>query len=266
MKRLALFLMAVSLLAACRNENKEQTAANTKVDTLSYSYDSVKVYSKNVIKNADGIDSTKARIKYPIFKNEALNTYINRQVLNYFSEEDPSVTTYQEVVNSFVKGYDSFYAENSKDRPQSWFLLIDVKVLEQKPNYIALQRMHSDYAGGAHGITTISYLNFNPTSNQPITIDSLFDASQKPKLLSIAEGIFRKNEKLSATEPLTDKYFFDKGIFALAQNFYVKDKELVFLYNPYEIKAYAYGTTQLVIPFAAIKDIAKPNTILTATN
>ncbi len=266
MKKLAFFLVALSLLAACRNEHKDQDSATTnKVDTLTYAYDSVKVYSKNIVKTDYGTDTTKARIKYPIFKNQALNAYLNKQVLGYFAEEDTTIHSYPEVVNSFVKGYDSFYAEN-KDRPQSWFLLIDIKVLLQKPNYIALQRMHSDYAGGAHGITNISYLNFNPTTNQPITIDSLFAADKKPQLLRIAETIFRKDEKLSATEPLMDKYFFDKGIFALAQNFYVNDKELVFLYNPYEIKAYAYGTTKLVIPLTAVKDIAKPNTIITSTN
>ena len=79
----------------------------------------------------------------------------------------------------------------------------------------------------------------------------------------VALFIFRKNEKLSATEPLEERYFFDKGKFALAQSFYVNDKGLVFLYNPYEIKAYAEGYTELIVPFSALKAIAKSNTILT---
>lgn len=265
-KKLTLFIVAASMLIACRNEKKGTNASTeTKVDTLTYTYDSVKVYSKNIIKDNKNSDTAKASIKYPIFKNQSLNTYVNRQVLDYFSKEDPSVSSYQEIVNSFIKGYDSFYTEN-KDTHQWWFLQIDIKVLRQTPDYIAMQYMHSDYAGGAHGITTISYLNYNPKTNQAITLDSLIDANQKPKLLSIAEGIFRKNEKLTATEPLADKYFFDKGIFALAQSFYVSDKGLVFLYNPYEIKAYAFGTTELVIPFSALKEIVKPNTILTSSN
>ncbi|KQC01228.1 DUF3298 and DUF4163 domain-containing protein [Pedobacter sp. Hv1] len=266
MKKLALFFIAASIFVACTNEKKDTTASgDAKVDTLTYKYDSVKVYSKYVIKEDKNTDTAKASIKYPIFENKDLNTYINRQVLDYFSKEDQAVSSYQDIVNSFIKGYDSFYTEN-KDTHQWWFLQIDIKVLRQTSNYIAMQYMHSDYAGGAHGITNISYINYNPKTNQPITLDSLIDASQKPKLLSIAEGIFRKNEKLSATAPLADKYFFDKGIFALAQNFYVSDKGLVFLYNPYEIKAYVFGTTELIVPFSALKEIAKPHTILTSTN
>lgn len=268
MKKLVLFATAILLFAACRNEKKDHQTVDqiVKIDTLAYKYDSVKVYSKNIAKTTGSpIDTAKAIIKYPIFENDSLNKYINRQVLDYFSKEDPAVISYQDIATSFIKGYDSFFIEN-KDTPQSWFLIIDIKVLKQTSNYIALQKIHSDYAGGAHGITVTSFINYNPKTNQPITLDSLIETGQKTKLLSIAETIFRKDEKLTATEPLTDKYFFENGKFALAQSFYVGDKGLVFLYNPYEIKAYAYGTTELIIPFADLRGIGKPNTILTTTN
>ncbi|RZL47171.1 MAG: DUF3298/DUF4163 domain-containing protein [Pedobacter sp.] len=267
MRKLICLVTIILFFASCRNEKKEdQTTDGTTVnaDTLTYKYDSVKVYSKNITKtDALPRDTAKSVIKYPVFENDSLNQYINRQVLDYFSEEDPAIISYKDIATSFIKGYDSFFAEN-KDTPQSWYLIIDIKVLKQSGNYIALQKMHSDYAGGAHGITVISYLNYNPKTNKPITLDSLIAIKQKPKLLSLAESIFRKNEKLTATEPLSDKYFFENGKFALAQSFYVGDKGLVFLYNPYEIKAYAYGTTELIIPFVDLKNIAKPNTILTS--
>ncbi|MNL65691.1 hypothetical protein D3C87_1900590 [compost metagenome] len=82
------------------------------------------------------------------------------------------------------------------------------------------------------------------------------------KLTAVAEKIFRKNEKLSPTESLKDKYFFENDTFSLNQNFTITEKGLKFLYNPYEIKAYVYGTTELLIPFAELKDIAKPNSLL----
>lgn len=266
MKKLIPCLFAICLLAACRNEKpKNQAATSSAVaDTLSYTYDSIKVYSKNVVKNDAKItDTAKASILYPVFEQQALNQYINRKVLDYFSEEDRSVSTYADIANSFVKGYDGFYDEN-KDTPQAWFLTIDIKVLKQSQNYLALKYIHADYAGGAHGNTSISYINYNPKTNQPITLNSLIDTKHKTDLLRIAESIFRKNEKLTPVQALTDLYFFDKGIFSLSENFYVGNKGLVFLYNPYEIKAYAAGTTELLIPFADLKDLAKPNTILTS--
>ncbi|TKC02676.1 DUF3298 and DUF4163 domain-containing protein [Pedobacter cryotolerans] len=268
MKKLIILLIGIALFASCSNEKKAENSSSieAKIDTLTYIYDSVKVYSKNIAKAETAFkDTAKATIKYPVFKNEALNKHIQRQVLNYFSDEDPSIISYQEIANSFIRGYDSFFKDN-QNTPQSWFLIIDVRVLQQSSNYIALKYLHGDYAGGAHPNSSITFINFNPKTNQPLTLDSLIENDQKPKLLAVAETIFRKNEKLTPTEPLADKYFFDQGKFALAQSFYVNDKGLVFLYNPYEIKAYAYGTTELIIPFNQLQGIAKPNTILSENN
>ncbi|RZK59125.1 MAG: DUF3298/DUF4163 domain-containing protein [Pedobacter sp.] len=266
MKKIALYLFLLSFIAACRNEKNKVENSESVVDTLSYSYDSIKVYSKNIVKtDAKESDTTKAVIQYPVFKNEELNKYIQRQILNYFSEEDKAIIAYQDIAESFITGYDSFYKEN-KDTEQAWFLNIDVNVLHQTANYIALEYVHSDYSGGAHPNTNFSFINYNPKTNQPLTLDSLIDKSNKAKLTSIAEGIFRKDEKLSPTVPLAGKYFFNDGKFTLPDNFYVSNKGLVFFYNPYEIKAYAYGITEVTVPSAALKEIAKPNTILTTTN
>ena len=85
-------------------------------------------------------------------------------------------------------------------------------------------------------------------------------------MTKIGERIFRNDEKISSTASLTENYFFENGKFNLPENFYISNKGLVFLYNPYEIKPYVAGTTELVIPFANLKKIAKPNTILSSFN
>lgn len=265
MKYTLIFLFALFVFSACQNGNNKTTEVDKKTalaNTLTYIYDSVNVYSKNAPKhNGQIIDTPKASIFFPVFKNDTLNQFIKRQVFNYFAEEEV-VTSYQDIANSFIKGYDDFVKENPTTS-QSWYLTIKINVLKQEPNYLSLKYVHDDYAGGAHGNTTISFLNYNPKTNTSITIDSLIQKDKMGDLMRIAEGIFRKNEKLSATESLEGKYFFDKGKFALAQNFHVSDKGLVFLYNPYEIKAYSEGYTELIIPFSALKNSAKPNSILT---
>ena len=86
------------------------------------------------------------------------------------------------------------------------------------------------------------------------------------ELTAIGESIFRKDENLSSTANLENEYFFENSKFYLPQNFYISDKGLVFLYNPYEIKPYVAGTTELIIPFSSLKNIVKPNTILSSYN
>ena len=68
---------------------------------------------------------------------------------------------------------------------------------------------------------------------------------------------------IGETESLKGKYFFLNDKFVLPERFYINDLGLVFLYNPYEIKPYSEGTTKLIIPFSALKGIAKQNSILT---
>ena len=260
MRNIIAILLLVFSISACQNRSDKKVKETT--DTLSYTYDSVKVYSKHIPKNNyDRIDTPKAVISYPVFKVDTLNRFIKRRVFDTFAQEEPA-TSYQNIATSFIKGYDDFVITD-KNTPQAWYLIIKINVLKQSPNYLALKYIHADYVGGAHGNTIISFLNYDPRTNKEIKLDSLIQAGKMSELVATAETIFRKNEKLTQNESLEDKYFFDKGKFSLAQSFHVNDKGLVFLYNPYEIKPYAAGYTELVIPFAAIKNIAKPNTILT---
>lgn len=266
MKKLILPLVVISLLWACTSDNKDKKVAHVitaENDTLTYRYDSIKVISNNIVKpevNREA-DTANAVVRYPVFENDSLNNYIKSQVFHYFGDEEVP-TAFDDIASSFIRGYNEFYLENP-GTAQWWYLLIDIKVIRQLHNYVALEYIHSDYAGGAHGNTSISYINFNPKTNTAITIDTLILPNKKADLLKLAEGIFRSDEKISATEPLEKRYFFTNGKFSLPQSFYVGKEGLVFLYNPYEIKSYAEGTTKLVIPFESLKNIAKPNTILT---
>lgn len=267
MKKIILFFAITLIFTACRNENvnKNNAVSSSISDTLSYNYDSVKVYSKNIINSENNYtDTTKAIISYPVFNNDDLNKFIERQVTDYIAK-DEQTASYDYLANSFVKGYDEFYAAN-KDTFQSWFLMINITVLNQKKDYIALKYLHADYSGGAHPNTNSTFINYNPKNNQPITLDSLFEKNQKQALIKLGESIFRKNENLSPTISLENGYFFENGKFNLPNNFYISNKGLVFLYNPYEIKPYVAGTTELVIPFSNLKKIAKPNTILSSFN
>lgn len=261
MKKLILLFCSVLIFIACRNENDNKNNANYTTDTLSYTYDSVKVYSKNYVKNESNLgDTTKAIITYPVFKNINLNSFIERKVANYFGE-DEQLISYKYVANSFVKGYDEFFHEN-KETFQDWFLIINISVLNQQKDYISLKYTHSDYSGGAHPNTNITFINYNPQTGHAITLDTLIKADKKLELTTIGENIFRKNENISLNASLADNYFFENGKFFLPENFYISKKGLVFLYNPYEIKPYAAGITELVIPFSYLKDLIKQNTTL----
>jgi hypothetical protein len=268
MRKTGIFVLLISFMA-CQSEKKTTDTADTTLsgtaDTLTYSYDSVKVYSKNPLsKDKNVTDTSKAVISYPVFANEDVNDFIMKKVL-LTADSGKNYTTYQAYAADFIKGFDDFQ-KTDKDSPQTWFLEIRNDVAAQKPGYLSVKSRFVSYMGGAHPNTVFTYLNYNTADKQEILLDSLLLPGAMRKLTAIAEEIFRKNEKLSPTASLKDGYFFENNTFSLNRNFTITVEGLKFLYNPYEIKAYAFGTTELLIPFTALKGIAKPNSLLSPSH
>ncbi len=258
-------LVAVAL--ACNSEKKADRSIDSatvaiaeRLDSLSFKYDSVKVYSKNRVSSDPRVtDTAKAVISYPVFSDKAVNEFVAKKILA--TAGDVKYNSYQTYASEFIKGFDDFQKAN-KDRIQTWFLNINSKVIRQQDTYISFYTTYINFSGGAHPNSMFLYQNFNPVTNQEIVLDSLLLPGSRTKLQAIAEKIFRTNEKLGPAESLKGKYFFENDTFSLNENFTITGDGLLFLYNPYEIKAYAFGITKLLIPFNDLKEIARPNSLL----
>jgi len=267
MKKIYLGLLSIALAATgCQNQSnktaEQASAAAMAGDTLSYTYDSVKVYSKTPLSKDPGVtDTAKATLKFPVFYDTLLNAFLKNKILmlSQMGEKGPE-GSYQELAGNFIKEFDAFQAEN-QDRIQTWFLDAKANVLKQHPGYLPLQYTFVTYAGGAHPNSMFTYINYDVRNKKEILLTDLIVEDGMAKLTAAAERIFRKNEKLAPDASLKDQYFFENDIFKLNDNFTLTKEGLKFLYNPYEIKAYVFGTTELLIPYSDLTDILKPNTI-----
>jgi hypothetical protein len=135
--------------------------------------------------------------------------------------------------------------------------------LVQDSSLVTLEVGGYTYQGGAHGATAIVFINWDSKANKSISLNTIFNAGYQSKLTGIAETIFRKDEKLSNTSSFADDYFFKDDKFALNDNFTITPLGIRFLYNEYEIKPYAAGTTNLFIPYSQIKSLLRPNSVVT---
>jgi hypothetical protein len=270
MKKLVILALVASLFTACQSDKKDNKTTDSlsqapapKPDTLTYVYDSVKVYSKTPVSSDKRVtDTAKAVIEYPVFQDTILNNYLEKTVVAAAnSNVDAVYSNYTALANGFIKSFDTFQKDN-EDRIQTWFLDTRLNVLLQEPGFICFSLQNLDYTGGAHGNQSYRYLNYDLKAHRLIKLDELFKPGTKPELVKIAEAIFRKNEGLSPTASLANGYFFTNNQFALNENFLILADGIEFLYNPYEIKPYASGKTRLMIPYAQIKALIRPNTIL----
>jgi hypothetical protein len=268
MKNILLAILAITALFGCSQKKAEKVidsastaVTKTNTDSLTYSYNSVKVYSKTLVSSNKMItDTAKAVIIYPVFQDQAVNKFIEGRVIGISGKQGES-KNYRELASGFIKKYDTYIASN-KGAEETWFQKMDLKVRANYPNYMSVLLVFSDYQGGAHPNYLFTYFNYNPKTYQTITLDSVITADGMPKLRAIGENIFRRNENLAPNASLSEGYFFDQGVFSLPETFTLTKEGIMFLYNPYEIKAYAAGTTELLIPFSKIRDIMKESSVL----
>ncbi|HEX8023998.1 RsiV family protein [Mucilaginibacter sp.] len=126
---------------------------------------------------------------------------------------------------------------------------------------LAVLEISDELSRGAHPNFNVNFLNWDIKTDKAITADDIFIGNYKAPLTAIAEKIFRKKRGIQKRAKLSG-YNFENDIFALNNNFYITSKGITYLYNRYEITAYSEGEIELVIPYQLIKNLLRPNTVV----
>ncbi len=251
-------LMAALLLftIAC-SQNKNSSTTQNQADTITYETASFYKSSTECNTNTCG---AYVKATYPVFKDDALNSFVMGKItIKPF--DSVSYNALDIAADSFINEYVNF----KKEYPETaggYEWIQNLKVSYQNAKTINFTHSSYGYTGGAHGLENTLYYNLAKPSYTQLSLKDLFKAGYETELAKIAEQIFRSNEKLSEEDSLSDGYFFDDGKFSLTSNFLITKDGILFTYNPYEIKAYAYGSTDLLIPYQQIQHLIKSDSIL----
>ena len=227
-------------------------------DSLSYQYKTLKKESKTLITtDKDTIVST-IELKYPVFKNPVWNEQVTQLILNSETEKS-NYATYDEYLNAFINASLEANAEE-EEYPRSWSQDITVRVEPQftGTQTLSLSFFSDSYTGGVHPNTSLIYVNYDIFSRKIIKLSDFINPIMMARLTYTASTIFRKQEGLSPTESL-ENFFFENQKFSLNTNFLITKKGLLFYYNPYEIRSYAEGPMELLVPYSAISTLLKIN-------
>ncbi|MES2265920.1 MAG: DUF3298 domain-containing protein [Bacteroidota bacterium] len=260
MKITSIVVLAVLGLSSCKwgsspNIDKDGIFR----DTVTYTYQTIHERAPDCGSKPDST-FTVVDIKYPVFKDKAvLNDTVKHKLLNTFMLGEKPDTGLKSMATNFIKSYMDF----KKDDPKSemyYTLESYAKVIGQDSALITLEYGGYEFQGGAHGGSFIGFINWDGKNNKNVTLNDILVEGYKAELNKVAERIFRKNEKLTPTAPL-DNYFFDKNKFALNENYLITPVGLRFMYNQYEIKPYAAGQTELIIPYTEISKLMRPKSV-----
>lgn len=260
MKNLCLLFFVVIGLSSCQ-WGVPKKVAEKPADTLRYTYKTIKERAADCGTKPDS-GCTVVKINYPVFDSaKTLNDTIIRKLTAMFAMDGKPDSSLELMTKKFLKAYTDFKKDDS--RSGMFFTLDDsVKVIHQDSSLTTLQVSGYSYQGGAHGGSFTGFINWDVKAGKNLRLDDVFAAGYHEKLNAVAEKIFRKDEKLSDTASLRDNYFFKDDKFALNENFSITPIGIKFLYNQYEIKPYAAGITTLFIPYAQIKSLLQPGSVV----
>ncbi|MGY3212177.1 DUF3298 domain-containing protein [Mucilaginibacter sp. HD30] len=264
MKVYVLILIVALGLSACQWGETSHQKPDFNKDTLAFTYDTIKVRASDCGNKADSLCSV-ASIIYPRFKNEkALTDAITQKLISsgFNNPDKKRDTSLHSFAEDFIAGY---VKDNPKQYSPEMFYTLNLKamVVRQDSSLTTLQLEGYTYEGGAHGASSTTFINWNPKSKSNITLAAVLTDDYYAKLTAVADTIFRRQEQLSDTSSLARDYFFKDNKFALNDNYMFTPIGIRFLYNQYEIKPYAAGTTDLFVPYTRIRSLLRPNTVIT---
>lgn len=247
-----ILLLVVITMYSCGERTKNPgVKAAVASDTLKYHYEDLKKRADDCGTKPDS-GCTVISVKYPVFEGqEALNDTIRHMAMD---------TTFDVLAKQFIKSYEI----DIKKNPRKLFYTITsrVSVIRQDSALTTFQADKYSFTGGAHGASFTGFLNWNTKTGKKLTLKDLITDKSLPNLTKVADSIFRRQENLTDTSSLINDYFFKGGKFSLNNNVLISPLGLRFLYNQYEIKPYAAGQTDLLVPYKKIKSLFLPHTVI----
>ena len=124
------------------------------------------------------------------------------------------------------------------------------EVLDTGNLFVTYHLVSSVYTGGAHPMTENLYLNFDEEGL--LDLERMFGEDKQDVLEKVVFKALLNQEGVKDAKALAEKSYFPDQ-FHVSENFYVKDGNCVFVYNPYEIAPYSRGVVEIPVPVETLK-------------
>ncbi len=279
MKNTLIISAIVLLLFSCKDKTVKNNDANE--DTVTLEADTAEVYVGDTLvyevkgfnKQIEGCVNEKTNCasfiaSFPVLDPkanghktaDAINNFVRSKLYSaLIGEEQPNG------LNDLLRPYFEAYKEalqnnqnEGEDSIAAWKFNRRISVHTNTFKVFTLKHSESSYAGGAHPNSFTNYYHFNPKNGEQFTLASFFNKGYETKLTALAEKAFRKKLSISPNTSLEDEgFWFKNKVFTLTENFWWDNEGIHFLYNPYEVAAYAVGAIEISVSYNTINELLK---------
>ena len=247
MKRILTFIALFLIVVSCDKEVEKLEFTSSEMTA-----EDLPTCKKDICPKID-MQLVKAQGKSPLADtvNEAVAQVVTSS-LSVDPDEEKKIKTLDEGLANFISVYRDYKADFPQS-PEDYEVKMTSKVSHQDENLISIAIDAYTYWGGAHGYGSKRYLNFDVQTGGQLDKETLI--KDKPGFLAYAENKFREQQDIPNDGNINDTgYMFENDTFSLPENIGFDGDDVILVYNPYEVAAYAEGQIVVRIPVEEVKD------------
>ena len=187
-------------------------------------------------------------------RSNLMNSHIEDHVIKMIDYQDyEDLESLESLAQTFIDDYEI----SAKEFPEyniPWEAYVEGEITYQSEKLISIQFDVALFTGGAHGYTSVTYLNFDPETGRLVSNEELFSQDFK----DFAEERFRMKNEIPENDPINSTgLFFEDDKFQLPQNIGFHPTKVVLIYHSNAIASYSEGNIQLVFKMEEAKKYFK---------
>jgi len=202
---------------------------------------------------------------YPLFTGSKSATAINQTILEYILRigSMPDYPTQPHTVEDAAEALHAKYQKEMRETGSKIPFQFSASgtVLLNQPGLLTVRIEGQQYYGGAHGMDPVQFFVFNSETGALLTPADIFKPDFDAQLNSLIDKAFRRQNGLAPNQPLDEGNGDYPGLMvkelSYTDNFAADAEGMTFMYNEYELACYAYGKTDILIPWNVLLPILK---------
>lgn len=259
-------LILAMFSSSCSTANKSSKSKDMNQTGIPLAPEIFKSRIERTLTNIEGKDTAVSFIAYEFYSapkspwQDSINHWIGNFMHATSAMESEKhhyeILTHQYFYNALSQFEENFKSvRNTSESQAVWFYEASVSIDDHLPNYAQVKGQAFFYTGGAHPNSSIMSSVISKEDATKLKLSDL--TTDVIKFNQIAEKHFRKARDLNKTDDLKTDFWFENGIFACNDNFFIDSNGITFTFNAYEVAPYYFGRTEFTVPFNEVKDILK---------
>jgi hypothetical protein len=169
----------------------------------------------------------------------------------------------QNYISEYRQDLEPMFIEDQKNKENdesiaSWYSYykgLESQVKFYEKDLLVYRIDFNEYTGGAHGMYTSTFLNFDLKHIRQLILNDIFIDGYQDALTDLLWDQLMADQNVQARTELENMGYGSTGDLIPTENFYLSKEGITFYYNVYEFTPYVMGAVEITLPYAAIEHL-----------